>query len=104
MLTIDEINRLEQENKELKVKCKELNKKLIDADAGKTQYSFYLDKEEKENEKLKQTLEEIRKIAEIEKMPDLVTTDELARLYNMRMMQLKTIRNKINEVLGEENE
>ena len=93
----EQLKRLEQENEELKAKCKELSKKFIDADAGKTQYSFYLDKEEKENEKLRKALEEIREYLQQfkKKKSNFYTLNDVVTDI------ASNIEKRINEVLDE---
>ena len=85
-----QLNRLQAENEKLKAKCKELNKKILDADAGKSQYSFYLDKEEKENRELRKALEEIRELAKGCKNSEGIIRQTITEYL---------IQNKINEVL-----
>ena len=80
---VKDIDRLEQENKELK-------KKYIDKDATCSQYQYCLQIEEQKNSKLKQTLEEIRKMLKIA---------EKAKSADKHFEYMDNALNKCNEVL-----
>lgn len=82
--------KLKEENERLKEEIKKTNNLYLKAVASRSQYSFYLDKEEKENRELHKALEEIREylhtLSSIDN--DFVNTETYLR-----------IQNQINEVL-----
>ena len=47
----------------------------------------------------RKAFEEIRRIAKIENIPDIISPNDLATFYIERTQQLKEIQNKVNEVL-----
>ena len=92
----DNIKRLEQENARLK--------KIIYGDANTIRPTFCVADEDYEkaiigNAIYRKAFEEIRGIAKIENIPDIISPNDLATFYIERTQQLKKIQNKVNEVL-----
>ena len=82
---VDEVKELMQENARLKEEL----------ETAKLHYKY----EEEFAINYKQALDEIRGIAEIENIPDIISPNDLATFYLERTQQLKKIQNKVNEVL-----
>lgn len=91
-----QLKRLEQDNARLK--------KIIYGDANTIRPTVCVADEDYEkaiigNAIYRKAFEEIRGIAKIENIPDIISPNDLATFYIERTQQLKKIQNKVNEVL-----